>query len=300
MRESTALPKTSQPAGRLWDGKSGNHDMNRKPVDIIVMHTMEGSTAGSTAWFRNPVSNGGAQYGISLDGTITQWMPETAVAYHAGNYSINQRSIAVEHEDLGKYNNPRPDALYESSARLVADIALAHGIPIDRAHIILHKEVSDPKHPGHTINKACPGTLDVDRIVKRALEISKGSNKADETLVAHFMPPSVFALMVTKSTNWDDYCAGIGMPPETAKNAGVGKQMANQYNARLQAEITPGAVPTIQATPDVTPSSLNTQVPNMVHGGTLASTAQNDVWQKDVATVLGELLRIFSRSKKAT
>jgi hypothetical protein len=81
----------------------------------------------------------------------------TNVAWHAGNRDINHRSIGIEFEGYayrpGWYNA----STYETGARLVRDITRRHGIPRDRAHIIGHAEVPNPRDPtrfggvsGHT------------------------------------------------------------------------------------------------------------------------------------------------------
>jgi hypothetical protein len=73
---------------------------------------------------------------------------ERDIAWHAGNRQYNATSIGIEHEayvhDCAWYT----DAMYESSARLVAYLTRKYGIPVDRAHIIGHAQVPDPHHPG--------------------------------------------------------------------------------------------------------------------------------------------------------
>src|SRR5258708_18286423 len=75
---------------------------------------------------------------------------------------MNQRSIGIEHIDDNNYNGIRPDILYATSARLVADICQFYGIPIDRKHILKHSEVSDAP-------TGCPDALDIERIVRQAI-----------------------------------------------------------------------------------------------------------------------------------
>jgi N-acetyl-anhydromuramyl-L-alanine amidase AmpD len=307
MRESTPLSHTFVNVARIWDGKKGNSDHSRKPIDLIVIHTMEGFTDGSTAWFQNPATNASAHYGVSENGDLIQWIPETMTAFHAGNYSINQRSIGIEHEDKKLFNDPRPDALYETSARLVAELCKTYGIPMDRQHIIKHNEVPDPNHAGFKIAKSCPGSLDIDRIVQRAIEINTAPSTPQEAMQTYQMTPSVFTLIITKSTNWDDFCSSMGIDSQLAKNAGMGKQLAEQYKAKLQAQNTPVVPPNIpvyvQATPGLIPtppSVQSAQVPNTVLADTVASIPQNNVWDKSVFTVLSELLSLFTTKGRST
>lgn len=152
-RTSTSLPYTE------LEVADGNFDTNRSTIDRIVLHTMVGTWQGAAERFDNPASEVSAHYGIKYDGGIIHWLEETYTAYHAGNYAMNKRSIGIEHEDMGRYNDPRPDALYKTSAQLVADICRFYKIPCDRAHILDHRQV---------INTACPDALDTDRIIKEA------------------------------------------------------------------------------------------------------------------------------------
>ncbi len=77
----------------------------------------------------------------SADGHIAQCVRERDIAWHAGNWDYNTRSIGIEHE--GWVDKPAyfTDAMYEESAKLTAAICTKYGIPKDRAHIIAHYEV---------------------------------------------------------------------------------------------------------------------------------------------------------------
>lgn len=156
-RIATSLPYTE------LEVADGNFDTSRSPIDRVVIHTMVGTWQGAAARFANSTQQVSAHYGVKLDGGLIHWLEETFTAYHAGNYVMNQRSIGIEHEDGGDYNGVRPDVLYESSAKLVADICTFYNIPIDRNHIIKHNQV---------IATGCPDALDVDRIVNRAKDIA--------------------------------------------------------------------------------------------------------------------------------
>lgn len=142
--------------------KLGNYDQSRSNIDRIIIHTMVGTAQAAADRFADLNSNVSAHYGIKLDGNLIHWLEETYTAYHAGDYLMNQRSIGIEHEDNGDYNGIRPDVLYASSAKLVADICQFYNIPIDRKHILKHSEVSDAP-------TGCPDALDIDRIVRQAI-----------------------------------------------------------------------------------------------------------------------------------
>lgn len=164
--------KLLKASGRIVEGfmpytelvvATGNFDTSRAKVDRIVIHTMVGTVNGAAARFAGKGNQVSAHYGVGYDGKLYHWLEETFTAYHAGNYPMNQRSIGIEHEDMGNYNSPRPDALYETSAKLVADICKYYNIPIAREYIIKHSDV---------IATGCPDSLDIDRIIARAQQIA--------------------------------------------------------------------------------------------------------------------------------
>lgn len=167
------------PAGadRYTPGRDGNSVVN------IVLHTMVGWIASADATFKGGSRLASAHYGVRVDGTIWQWVKEEDTAWQAGWWPMNLRSIGIEHEDGGAYNDPRPDALYSSSAQLVADICRRYNIPCDKDHIFAHREVIQvaSKETGKSvadliasqeaIATGCPDALDTDRIIREAAAI---------------------------------------------------------------------------------------------------------------------------------
>lgn len=138
-----------------WIG-SPNYDSNRKPITTIVIHWFGiGKLKGADATFQK-AGGTSAHYAIE-DITVHQYVKESDVAYHAGNYAMNQKSIGIEHS--AEPNRPASDATYNSSAELVATICKKYNIPLDRTHIIKHSEVKATQ---------CPGTMDLDRIISLA------------------------------------------------------------------------------------------------------------------------------------
>lgn len=163
MRKATTLPFTEMTVAGPYDASTnlGNYDTSRAPIDTIVIHTTVGSAEAAATRFADLKSNVSAHYLVKKDGSLIHFLEETYTAYHAGNYIMNKRSIGIEHEDGGDYNGIRPDALYQTSAKLVRDICQFYNIPIDRDHIKKHNEVSDAP-------TGCPDALDIDRIVREA------------------------------------------------------------------------------------------------------------------------------------
>ncbi|MDG4808898.1 N-acetylmuramoyl-L-alanine amidase [Micromonospora sp. WMMD1120] len=125
------------------------------PVDRIVIHVTQGSYGGSISWFQNPAARVSAHYTVrSSDGAVTQSVREKDIAWHAGNWTYNTRSIGIEHE--GYVDNPAwfTDAMYRASAALTRTLAARYGVPRDRSHIIGHVEVPGATHtdPGPNWN----------------------------------------------------------------------------------------------------------------------------------------------------
>ena len=119
------------------------------PITRIVIHTTQAPYAATIRYFAHAGPVASAAYVIrSSDGAITQMVHERDIAWHSGNRQYNATSIGIEHEafvgDCSWYTN----AMYLSSARLVASLARRYGIPIDREHIVGHDQVPDPFHPG--------------------------------------------------------------------------------------------------------------------------------------------------------
>lgn len=113
-------------------------------------------------------------YIIDRDGTIRCYIPEDRVAWHAGKGSwplddkytnaMNQYAIGIELVAMGSKKDMSPymsgkeyDAMdqslmgftpaqYDALSGLVRDLCLRYGIPMDRDHIIGHKEYA-PKKP---------------------------------------------------------------------------------------------------------------------------------------------------------
>lgn len=86
---------------------------------------------------------------------------------------IDQQAVTVETQNTtGDPSWGISDASHESIAQLVVWASKRYGFPIDRAHVIGHSEARaklDPTIPA----TACPGpSMDLDRIVKRAQELT--------------------------------------------------------------------------------------------------------------------------------
>ena len=124
------------------------HSRKSHAIDRIVIHTMQGSLAGTIATFQKagrkvPTA---AHYCIGEDGAIVQMVPDESACWHAGNMDYNLRSIGIEHAGWVDDGKPPPDAMLLASAKIVAVLCAKYGIPVDRQHIIGHVEVPRATH----------------------------------------------------------------------------------------------------------------------------------------------------------
>jgi N-acetyl-anhydromuramyl-L-alanine amidase AmpD len=124
----------------------GNHDKADRPrsqeITYIVIHDTEGTWSRVLDLVQDPTYVSW-QYSLrSSDGHIAQHVPSEDVAWHAGNWFVNARSIGLEHEGfLTQPDAWYTEAMYRTSARLVRYLARKHSIPLDRHHIIGHDNV---------------------------------------------------------------------------------------------------------------------------------------------------------------
>jgi len=118
------------------------------PVDMIVIHDIEGSAASGIQDFQTPNWGASAHYVVGYDGSITQMVREKDIAWHAGNWDYNTRAIGIEHAGFAWTPGLYTTAEYNASAALAASICSRYGVPMDRTHVIGHSEVPDPNNPG--------------------------------------------------------------------------------------------------------------------------------------------------------
>jgi N-acetyl-anhydromuramyl-L-alanine amidase AmpD len=116
-------------------------------IRFIVIHVTEGSFLGTVSWLRNPRAHSSANFVVGRDGAVQRLVPLHDVAWHAGNWAYNLRSVGIE--NVGYTADPAGFTMreYRASARIAAVIARRAVIPIDRRHIIGHSQVPNPNDP---------------------------------------------------------------------------------------------------------------------------------------------------------
>ncbi|BBJ45874.1 amidase [Streptomyces antimycoticus] len=134
------------PYEEFGDNDYGNHDLGDRPasqsIDYIVIHDTEGSWDTTIKLVQDPTYVSWQYTLRSSDGHIAQHVPLKDVAWHAGNWYVNAKSIGLEHEGfLTAPDAWYTEAMYRSSARLVRYLAKRFDIPLDRQHILGHDNV---------------------------------------------------------------------------------------------------------------------------------------------------------------
>lgn len=114
--------------------------MNRRTIDLVVVHTMEAVDKPDTAervaaWFAGPnAPRASAHYNIDRD-SIVQSVRDRDVAWHAPG--ANRNGIGIEHSGHAKqskedWKNAYNQAMLLRSAKLVARLCKEYNIPIER------------------------------------------------------------------------------------------------------------------------------------------------------------------------
>lgn len=148
----TDCPKTlacewiPAPYEEFGDNDYGNHDKADRPksqgIKYIVVHDTEGTWEGVLKMVQDPTYVSWHYTLRSSDGHVAQHVRTKDVAWHAGNWFVNAKSVGLEHEGfLTAPDTWYTEAMYRSSARLVKYLAKRYGIPLDRQHILGHDTV---------------------------------------------------------------------------------------------------------------------------------------------------------------
>lgn len=159
--QSLSLPPVTHDIEWLGPVPSTNYFVSRSgnPITLIIDHWMAGSFDSALSRFMSPGAQVSAHYLISQAGRIAQVVRDEDTAYHAGNWTVNQLAIGIEHEG-GPGLPPFPDTLYAASAWLHHKLSLDYGIRLVVGETVKPHRAIVPTQ--------CPGTLDLDRIVAEA------------------------------------------------------------------------------------------------------------------------------------
>ncbi|MEU1091529.1 peptidoglycan recognition family protein [Streptomyces sp. NPDC005892] len=151
------VPAAYQQTGDPADKQTyGNYDTAERPksnaIKFIVLHDTEVDFDGTLRTFQNPLNQTSAHYVVrSSDGHVTQMVKNKDIAWQAGNWYVNTHSIGIEQEGFAADGAAwYTDAMYRSTAKLVAHLAKRYDIPLDRQHILGHDGVPPTSAAGTT------------------------------------------------------------------------------------------------------------------------------------------------------
>ncbi len=115
----------------------------RTTADHVVIHTTQGSYAGTLSWFKNPDAQVSAHYVLrSSDGHVAQMVDEKNVAWH--DKCFNETTVGIEHE--GYIEKPAlwyTEVMYTESAKLTSYLCDKYRIPKELGPIVGHGEAPD-------------------------------------------------------------------------------------------------------------------------------------------------------------
>jgi N-acetyl-anhydromuramyl-L-alanine amidase AmpD len=154
-------------------------------VQMVIIHTCEGSYTSCWSWLTNTQSQASAHYVVNESGSeISQLVRESSRAWHIAatyncslnsnvlcglnGYSSNNFTVGIEHGGFASQTS-FPVGQIDASARLSCDISKAHGIARDRFHFVAHGQLQpyNRTDPGpnwpwtdymNRINAACGAT----------------------------------------------------------------------------------------------------------------------------------------------
>lgn len=148
------------------------------PIQYIVLHHMAevGGYGGLNAMIRG-TKEVSANYVVTSDGKGWAVVDEDRRAWTSGSSRDGGKgawydSKAITFEIANDTAAPGwtvPEASYRTVAALMAEVSARYGIPLDRDHVIGHRELWT--RYGASYATACPGGLDMDRLVQMALAI---------------------------------------------------------------------------------------------------------------------------------
>jgi hypothetical protein len=229
-------------AGATWvPAAEGNFAPANRPVDgpldMVIIHDIEGSTQAAVSIFQRPGAKVSAHYIVGNDGKVLQMLRERDVGWHAGNGAINRRSIGIEMEGHAYRPGFYSPTLYETTARLVRDITTRRNIPRDRTHIISHAEVPSPRDP--TKFGGASGHTDPGPYWNWNMFMTLVRNHArvvESTVPATIRPGEVLPASVTFENAGDD-----PWPGNAARNPNTGLQASGPvvYLGTEQAQASP-------------------------------------------------------------
>ena len=127
----------------------------RRLTDMVVIHHTGNPSDDDLSAAEIDVSHKargwaciGYHYVVRKDGTVEQGRPHWTIGAHA--YGHNSHTIGIH--VCGNFEEAEPtDEQIESMAMLLANLCTDYGLPIDRDHIVGHRELMSTACPGRNL-----------------------------------------------------------------------------------------------------------------------------------------------------
>jgi len=116
------------------------------PIQYVVIHKVQGTASSAASWFQNSAAGVTAHFIFdNSSGYCYQSVREKDVAWHAGNWTYNTKSVGIEH---GGYvsNNDTATACYDESAKETKSCITYYSVTWSRSRILGHSEVPGATH----------------------------------------------------------------------------------------------------------------------------------------------------------
>jgi len=118
---------------------------------------MAGTLVGTDDWFSHLSRQFSSNYGIGLNGEVHQYVADENMAWANGgvqnptaqvvkdNLNVNQNKISLSVECEGYDLCKAPETQLNALVGLIRGLATKYNIPLDRYHIIGHREITTNK-----------------------------------------------------------------------------------------------------------------------------------------------------------
>lgn len=125
---------------------------------FIVHHAATTSLAAILALFQPGGRTVSANYALGSDGTLILAVDESRRAWTSASAYWDGRAVTIEvANSVAGGSWPVSDAAFDKLARLIADVSLRYGFPINDDTVLTHQELYN--RYGDSYATACPGDL---------------------------------------------------------------------------------------------------------------------------------------------
>ncbi|UOE45464.1 peptidoglycan recognition protein family protein [Agromyces larvae] len=207
-------------------------------VEFIIHHNAARGGAGVLEMMRTGSKQVSANYQVFEDGRAFGVVPREERSWSVSNAAWDGSAITFEiANNSGAPGWTISDASYDTVARIIAEDAAWAGIPINRSTVRGHREGCAFGHGG-SYSTACPGGIDLDRLVRLAQQYQSSPAGGGTTPIQEDdMTPeqakqlnAIYDALFKKDVVPGSTTGGRGMPGGLLRMAQI------QYDATFQEE----------------------------------------------------------------